>query len=167
MLYIVNPEKEISAGLLMYRKPNKKLEVFLVHPGGPYFRNKDNGVWGIPKGWPEPGEKLFAAAVREFSEETGLTVSQDKIFLDLGSVIYLNGKTVFAWAFEDGNFDPEKLTSNTFEMEWPPKSGKRQKFPEIDRGNYFILDRAAVKILPAQKSFLTRLEESLNIRKQT
>ncbi|MDE3108698.1 MAG: NUDIX domain-containing protein, partial [Acidobacteriota bacterium] len=118
-----------SAGLLMYRVRDGALEVLLVHPGGPFWVRKDAGAWFIPKGEVDPGEGDHAAALREFSEETGLTPSGP--YLPLGTVRHKSGKIVVAWAFE-GDCDPAALTSNKFSIEWPPHSGKRREFPEID-----------------------------------
>ncbi len=146
---------------MMYRFQGKTLEVFLAHPGGPFYVRRDNGVWGIPKGETDGSDDLFATAKREFTEETGITIKPDTKFLDLGSLFYPDGKQVFAWAFKDGAFDPTKLTSNNFSMEWPPKSGKIQEFPEIDRGDYFSIPQAQEKIFKPQKEFLDRLEIAL------
>ena len=128
-----------SAGLLMYRNSLDKIEVFLVHPGGPYWSKKDEGFWTIPKGEYEPDEEPLAAAIREFQEETGFDVSGP--FLELGSVQQKSGKIVTAWAFE-GDCEPAELVSNTCEIEWPPRSGKKMVIPEIDRGDWFSLARA-------------------------
>ncbi len=147
-----------SAGLLMYRKRNGTLEVLLVHLGGPFWKNKDRGAWFVPKGENDPGEEEFSAALREFKEETGLVPSGD--FLSLGSVKHKSGKTVVAWAFA-GNCDPASLRSNTFEMEWPPKSGKLATFPEIDRADFFSVDAAREKMHPAEFELLGRLENLL------
>jgi predicted NUDIX family NTP pyrophosphohydrolase len=144
-----------SAGMLMYRRTPQGLEVLLAHPGGPYFTKKDTGGWTIPKGEPDPGEAIEAAAVREFTEETGLPVAGERIAL--GEIRQKGGKTVHAWAFA-GEVPPGFVpTSNLFEMEWPPKSGKRASFPEIDRAEMFPLEVARVKINPAQAEFLDRL----------
>lgn len=157
-----------SAGLLMYRfqdppagEAGKTLEVFLGHPGGPLYTKRDTGVWGIPKGETDGSYDLFATAKREFAEETGITPRPDSQFIDLGSLVYPSGKQVFVWAFEDGTFDPSRLTSNNFTMEWPPKSGRIQEFPEIDRGDYFSLPQAREKIFKPQEPFLDRLEKAL------
>jgi predicted NUDIX family NTP pyrophosphohydrolase len=128
-----------SAGLLMYRRQQDEVEVFLVHPGGPYWASKDHGVWTIPKGEYEDDEEPFAAAKREFFEETGFTAHGE--FLSLGEVRQKSGKIVTAWAFE-GDRDATQLQSNTCEIEWPPKSGKRLQIPEIDRGGWFTMDDA-------------------------
>jgi predicted NUDIX family NTP pyrophosphohydrolase len=148
---------QISAGLLMYRvaKRENLLEVLLVHPGGPYWKGKDDGVWTLPKGNVEPGEDLQAAAIREFTEETGLVPAEP--FVSLGEIRHRSGKRVHAWAFA-GTCDPALIRSNSFEIEWPPKSGRREEFPEIDRAAFFTVPLARQKILSAEEPFLTRLE---------
>jgi predicted NUDIX family NTP pyrophosphohydrolase len=140
-----------SAGLLLYRRKAKDFEVFLVHPGGPFWRNKDDGAWTIPKGLIEPGEDPLAAARREFSEETGFTPDGD--FMELGTFRRPGGKHVLVWAVE-GDCDPAKLVSNAFEMEWPPRSGKRAQFPEVDRGGWFSIAAAREKMLIGQRPML-------------
>ncbi|MHB8541481.1 MAG: NUDIX domain-containing protein [Candidatus Acidiferrales bacterium] len=145
---------KISAGLIMYRVRGGKIEVLLVHPGGPFWAKKDTGAWFIPKGEVNPGEDLFAAAKREFAEETGLKAAGK--FLELGSIRLKSGKTVTAWAFE-GDCDPASIKSNTFSIEWPPRSGKQQKFPEVDRAAFYTIDAAKKKMHPAESEFLTRL----------
>jgi predicted NUDIX family NTP pyrophosphohydrolase len=148
-----------SAGMMMYRRTASGLEVLLAHPGGPYFVKKDIGGWTIPKGEPDPGEEMEAAAAREFTEETGLPVNGERIAL--GEIRQKGGKTVHAWAFA-GEIPPGFVpTSNDFEIEWPPKSGKRAKFPEIDRAEMFPLEVARAKINPAQAEFLDRLVAKL------
>ncbi len=142
----------------MYRRKNGRTEVFLVHPGGPFFARRDEGVWTIPKGEVEPGEHPFDTARREFREETGFLPREP--FLPLDSVRQKGGKIVEAWAFP-GDADPRALRSNLFEMEWPPGSGRRARFPEIDRGDWFDLARARRKIREAQRPFLDRLEAVL------
>jgi len=149
---------EKSAGLLMYRRRGGGVEVFLVHPGGPFWAKKDEGAWSVPKGLYEEGEDPLEAARREFTEETGFAVTGE--LLPLGTVRMKSGKTVAAWAFE-GDADPAALKSNTFEMEWPPRSGRMQKFPEVDRGAWFPLEEARVKIVKGQRPLLERLEEAL------
>jgi predicted NUDIX family NTP pyrophosphohydrolase len=149
---------KISAGLLMYRVRAAQLEVLLVHLGGPYWSRKDAGAWFIPKGGIEAGENEFSAAQREFYEETGLAPQPP--FLALGSVQHKSGKRVMAWAFA-GDANPATLRSNTFQLEWPPKSGKFREFPEIDRGDFFTVSAAAKKMHPAELVFVTRLEEML------
>jgi len=136
-----------SAGILLYRNINNLLQVFLVHPGGPFFKNKDAGTWSIPKGEFLDGEDALAAAKREFKEETGQTIDGD--FTELTPVYLKSGKKVYAWAVE-GDIDHETIESNLFEMEWPPKSGKRQSFPEVDRAAWFTLDEAKEKINAGQ-----------------
>lgn len=154
---------KISAGLLMYRVRAGHLEVLLAHPGGPFFTNKDLGVWTIPKGLVDEDENQLAAARREFEEETG--VRPEGEFLPLGEVRQKGGKTVVAWAVE-GDLDPAAITSNTFQREWPPRSGRRQTFPEIDRAEFFSIAEAKTKINPAQAQFLGRLETLLQPRPQ-
>lgn len=143
-----------SAGLLMFRKRGGKLEVFLVHPGGPLWVTKDDGVWSIPKGEYAEGEDPLETARREFEEETGLRPIGQMI--PLAEIEQPSGKVVHAWAFE-GDFDPAKLRSNTFSMEWPPKSGKVRQFPEVDRGGWFSLEEAKGKILKGQDGLLAEL----------
>lgn len=147
-----------SAGLLMYRVRDGRLEVLLVHPGGPYWTRKDAGAWFIPKGEVDAGEDEAAAAIREFTEETGLTPHGP--FVMLGAVRHKSGKTVTAWAFE-GDCDPAALTSNTFSMEWPPRSGKQREFPEIDRAEFLDVKAAKQKMHVAEFEFITRLERVL------
>jgi predicted NUDIX family NTP pyrophosphohydrolase len=146
---------QISAGLLAFRRRNE-LEVLLAHPGGPFWAKKDDGAWTIPKGLAEPGEDLLAAARREFTEETNLVAFGDMIAL--APVNQKSGKAVHAWAFE-ATFDLAPFASNKFEIEWPPKSGRRQSFPEIDRIAYFTLEIASVKILTYQRPLLRELEQ--------
>jgi predicted NUDIX family NTP pyrophosphohydrolase len=131
-----------------------------VHPGGPFWQKKDAGAWSIPKGEIEPGETALAVAVREFEEELGSPPPGGKT-ASLGTVRQASGKVVHAWAVE-GDFDAGKLRSNTFELEWPPRSGKRQPFPEVDRAEWFDLTTARSKILGAQAAFLDRLERSVS-----
>jgi predicted NUDIX family NTP pyrophosphohydrolase len=145
---------KVSAGLLMYRKRNQAFEVLLVHLGGPFWAKKDAGAWFVPKGEVNPGEDELAAARREFQEETGLTPGTE--LLVLGSVKHKSGKKVSAWAFE-GDCDPSVLRSNTFQMEWPPRSGKTREFPEIDRAAFFATESAREKMHPAEFEFVTRL----------
>jgi predicted NUDIX family NTP pyrophosphohydrolase len=143
-----------SAGLLMYRSRQDETEVFLVHPGGPYWANKDQGAWTIPKGEYDDEEEPFAAARREFFEETGFTA--DGEFLSLGEVRQKSGKLVTAWAFV-GDCDPTQLKSNTCEIEWPPKSGTRLQIPEIDRGDWFTMNDARRYIRAELDELLLRL----------
>lgn len=149
-----------SAGLLMFRRKQNELEVLLVHPGGPYFRNKDDGAWTIPKGEAAEGEDLQARARTEFEEELGITPAE-AAWIDLGSVKQKGGKTVHAWALE-GDLPAEfKLASNTFEMAWPQRSGKVQAFPEVDEAKFFPLELARSKINQAQTVFLDRLRDAV------
>jgi len=148
-----------SAGLIMFRRRNGQVEVLLVHPGGPYWARKDRGAWSIPKGKIEPGEDPLHAACREFEEETGFKPQGP--FHPLKPIRQRSGKIVHAWAFE-GDCDPRKFHSNQFEMEWPPKSGRIRKFPEIDRAAFFPLPVAKEKILPAQVPLLEELEQWLS-----
>jgi predicted NUDIX family NTP pyrophosphohydrolase len=143
-----------SAGILMYRLTGPRLEVLLLHPGGPFWRNKDNGAWSIPKGEMAKGEDAAVAARREFEEETGCALSGR--LERLGDIRQRGGKLVTAFAVE-GDLDVSALKSNTFELEWPPKSGKVKTFPEIDRAAWFGLATAHVKILEGQRSLLDRL----------
>lgn len=143
----------------MYRRINSELQVFLAHPGGPYYAKKDDGFWGIPKGEVELEEHFLDAAIREFQEETGLCPTGP--YLPLGSVKLKSGKTVYAWAFT-GDWDGRPLASNHFEMEWPPKSGQLQSFPEVDKADFFSIPAARRKIHPAQQAFLDRLTEILH-----
>lgn len=149
---------KISAGLLMYRVCNGAIEVLLVHPGGPFWRNKDKGAWSIPKGEIEADEDALSAAQREFQEETGIQPRGP--FIPLESVTLKSRKVVQAWAFE-GDCDPAAIKSNTFTLEWPPKSGKMQEVPEIDKAAFWRLNEARLKINPAQVAFLDRLEKAL------
>ncbi len=144
----------VSAGLLAFRRVTA-LEVLLAHPGGPFWTNKDESAWTIPKGLAEPGADLFATAQREFTEETNFSAAGE--FFALAPVKQKSGKVVHAWAFE-GNFDLASFASNTFDLEWPPKSGRKQSFPEIDRIAYFTLSVAMSKILPYQRPLLRQLE---------
>jgi predicted NUDIX family NTP pyrophosphohydrolase len=146
--------KKESAGLLMYRLRDSTLEVFLVHPGGPYWAKKDLGSWSIPKGEFEEGEDRLNAAKREFREETGFL--PEGSFAALTPVKQPGGKTVHAWAVR-GDCDAETIVSNRFSIEWPPRSGKRQEFPEVDRAGWFTMDVAKEKILKGQLGFLEEL----------
>jgi predicted NUDIX family NTP pyrophosphohydrolase len=148
----------ISAGLLMYRRAGGRLEVFLVHPGGPFWKNKDAGAWSIPKGLIDPGEEPLAAARREFREETGLEPHGD--FLPLGSIQQKAGKVVHAWAFA-GDADPESIKSNVTRVELPRGSGRWIQVPEIDRADWFDPAAARQKINPAQAEFIDRLLANL------
>ena len=160
--FLMVPSTRISAGLLMYRKRAGHLEVFLIHPGGPFWVKKDEGVWSIPKGEINPGEELLKAAMREFSEEVGLAPDSQKEFLPLGEIKQKGGKTVHAWAFE-GDLDPlHKITGGQFTMEWPPRSGKTATFPEVDRGQFFTIAEARKKLIEAQHPFLERLVQEFS-----
>ena len=154
-----------SAGLLMFRRDRatNEISVLLAHPGGPFFRNKDDGAWTLPKGELEVDEEPVSCALREFQEETGIDPRAAGL-ITLGEVRQKGGKKVLAWAFEapEGELDLTTLpASNSFELEWPPRSGKRQSFPEIDKLAMFNLNQARVKIIAAQSVFLERLSESL------
>jgi predicted NUDIX family NTP pyrophosphohydrolase len=144
----------------MYRRTGGELQVLLVHPGGPYFANKDAGAWTLPKGEPAEGEDALTAARREFREETGVPVPPDAATLPLGQVKQKGGKVVQAWAFE-GDCDPNKCVSNTFRLEYPPRSGKFQEFPEVDKAAFFSIAEAKAKINAAQVELLARLEATL------
>jgi predicted NUDIX family NTP pyrophosphohydrolase len=147
-----------SAGLLLYRRRAGGIEVFLAHPGGPLWKNRDAGAWSIPKGEFADGEDRLAAARREFEEETGAAL--DGRFSALAPITQRNGKVVHAWAIER-DLDLEGLASNTFEMEWPPRSGRMQAFPEMDRYGWFALDEARTKINESQRQLLDALESLL------
>jgi predicted NUDIX family NTP pyrophosphohydrolase len=150
-----------SAGVLLFRKPVAP-ELLLVHPGGPFWVKKDLGAWSIPKGEPDPGEDLRRCALRELAEELGPaapSLGTDDL-MELGSIRQKGGKLVHAWAAE-GEFDPVALASNNFELEWPPRSGARREFPEVDRAEWFDPDEARRKILPAQAELIDRLLEAL------
>ena len=153
-----------SAGLLLFRRTSPELEVFLVHPGGPFWQARDEGVWTIPKGEYGPDEPPLAAARREFTEETGFPSTAP--FLELGVIRQKSGKTVTAWAFE-GDADPTALVSNTCEIEWPPRSGKQLTIPEIDRGAWFTPAAARSSLRAEQHPFLARLEEHLRLTGNT
>jgi predicted NUDIX family NTP pyrophosphohydrolase len=143
-----------SAGILLFRTKNTQLQVLLVHPGGPFFKNKDLGAWSIPKGEFLDNEDTLAAAKREFFEETGFNVDGD--FIPLNPVMLKSGKKIYAWALE-GNIDHENIVSNLFELEWPPRSGKIQSFPEVDRAGWFDLETATQKANAAQVAFIEEL----------
>jgi predicted NUDIX family NTP pyrophosphohydrolase len=148
-----------SAGILLHRRGESGIEVLLVHPGGPFWARKDQGAWSIPKGELDGDEDPRTCTLREFAEETG-TRLPDTALDDLGSVKQKSGKVVFAFAAA-GDLDPATLVSNTFELEWPPRSGRMQAFPEIDRAEWFGLDAAREKLNPAQVAFVDRLEALL------
>jgi predicted NUDIX family NTP pyrophosphohydrolase len=147
-----------SAGILLYRRTGDSLEVLLVHPGGPFWAKKDEGAWSIPKGELEDGEESRACALRELEEEIGssLGLTPERL-VELGEVRLKSGKRVQGWAAE-GDFDPAALSSNTFSMQWPPRSGVEREFPEVDRAEWFGPEEARRKINPAQAAFLDRLE---------
>jgi len=147
----------VSAGLLMYRRRPAGLEVLLVHPGGPFWTSKDLGAWTIPKGEVAEGEDELATARREFAEETGLEPGGE--LLPLGSIRQKGGKLVHAWAFE-GDADAGAIRSNTYSVEWPPRSGQRGTFPEVDRAGWFSLDEARRRINPAQAELIDTLERA-------
>ena len=148
-----------SAGILLYRFREKQIEVFLVHPGGPFWAKKDLGAWSVPKGEFEPHENPLEAAKREFKEETGFEVSGN--FIELTSVKQKSGKLIYVWASE-GDFNPEEINSNLFEMEWPPKSGKRQAFPEVDKAMWFNVEEAKQKINAGQVPLILELEKNFS-----
>lgn len=147
-----------SAGILLYKIANGQLLFFLVHPGGPFYKNKDLGCWTIPKGEFDVDEDALAAAQREFTEETGLVITGN--FIPLKPIKQKSGKTVHAWAVA-GDIDVDKIISNTFEIEWPPKSGKMQAFAEIDRGEWFDYETAIQKIYPAQIALLDEVKAQM------
>jgi predicted NUDIX family NTP pyrophosphohydrolase len=149
-----------SSGILLYRQKNDQLEVLLVHPGGPFWKKKDLGAWSIPKGEFED-EDAIAAAKREFEEEIGIPLHGEMIALTPQE--QKGGKVVHAWAVE-GDLKPEEIRSNTFEMEWPPKSGRKQEFPEIDRAEWFPVQKALQKINQAQATLIQELIERLDIQ---
>jgi len=148
-----------SAGILLWRRRADRVEVLLAHMGGPFWIKKDLGHWTIPKGEVEPGEELMDVARREFHEETGHDLG-DVPLADLGEIRQKSGKTVFAWA-ANGDLDPSTAVSNTYDMEWPPRSGRIQSFPEIDRVEWFDLDEARRRLKAAQVPFLDRLQPSV------
>lgn len=150
--------KRLSAGLLLFRREGRMLEVLLVRPGGPYWRKRDVGAWQIPKGAVEPGEEPLATAFREVEEELGLRLEGDP--LPLGRIRQTGGKLVEAFAIE-AEFDPKALVSNMFEMEWPPRSGTIKRFPEVEEARWFTLPAASEMMLPSQLPLLGRLAETL------
>lgn len=150
-----------SAGILLFRRTGDEVELLLVHPGGPFWARKDEGAWSIPKGQIESEEEPRACAIRELEEELGPAPRLDpEQLIELGSIRQRAGKVVEAWAAE-ADFDPALLASNSFSMEWPPRSGSQQDFPEVDRAEWFDLEAARRKILPAQAEFFDRLLERL------
>ena len=152
-----------SAAVLLYRDVTGQLEVLLVHPGGPFWAKKDTGAWSLPKGEFADDEDPEAAARREFEEETGMAMVGP--LLPLEPLRQRSGKVVFAWAAK-GDFDVSKLESNLFSMEWPPRSGKMQQFPEVDRAEWFSLEKAREKILPGQAGFLDQLQKVTRLKRQ-
>ena len=148
-----------SAGLLVWRRRDGALEVLLAHPGGPFWSRKDDGAWTIPKGEIEPGEEPLAVALREFREELGVDPPPIDRAIELGEVRQSGGKVVAAWAVE-GDVDVTEIESNTFEMEWPPRSGATRSFPEVDRAGWFPAHEARMKLLSGQRALLDRLEEA-------
>jgi predicted NUDIX family NTP pyrophosphohydrolase len=157
---VTSKRSRVSAGLLMFRRPKIDIvEVLLVHPGGPFWKNKDDGAWTIPKGEAQPEEDLQTRAQIEFEEELGIKPAEN--FVPLGSIKQKGGKTVHAWAFEGDLPQNFQLESNTFEIEFPPRSGEFREFPEIDRAEFFADEMARRKINPAQVPFLDRLRVAL------
>jgi predicted NUDIX family NTP pyrophosphohydrolase len=148
-----------SAGILLYRTTNDRLEVLLVHPGGPFYGHRDLGSWGIPKGEYEPDEEAQACAVREFDEEIGQAPPVGPM-IPLGEIRQKNNKIVIAWGLE-GDLDADAIHSNTFTAEWPPRTGRMQEFPEIDRAAWLTLEAAAVKIIETQQPLLDRLAQAV------
>jgi predicted NUDIX family NTP pyrophosphohydrolase len=148
-----------TAGLLLYRIRSSALEVFLVHPGGPFWARKDEGAWSIPKGEFDEDEEPLNAAKREFKEETGF--SMDGNFIGLAPLKQRSGKLIYAWALE-GDCDAEAIKSNLFSIEWPPRSGRRREYPEVDRAGWFALELAKRKIVPGQIGFLEELQQMMN-----
>ena len=147
-----------SAGILLYRQVTRQIEVLLVHPGGPFWAHKEQWVWSIPKGEFGDDEDPLAAARREFAEETGFTIEGEAIPLEPQR--QASGKLIYAWAVK-GDLDPAQVKSNTFSMEWPPRSGQRQEFPEVDRAAWFSLEDAKKAIIKGQVGFLTQLEGTI------
>lgn len=147
-----------SAGILLFRKTSARVEYFLVHPGGPFWKNKDNGAWSIPKGEFEEGEEPLKAAQREFEEETGVALKGD--FIELKPVKQKSGKIVYAWACE-GDIDNTIIQSNTIKIEWPPRSGRQIEIPEVDKANWFSFETAKEKMIPGQVPLLQELKALL------
>lgn len=152
--------KRKSAGLIMFRRTNGETEVFLAHPGGPYFHKKDDGHWSIPKGEPDTDEELLVTAIREFKEETGITPIGE--FIPLGSIVQKGGKEVFAWAFESDLPKNYVHECNFFEEEWPPNSGEYREFPEVDKVGFFGIKEAKQKIKGTQIPLIDRLLKIIN-----
>jgi predicted NUDIX family NTP pyrophosphohydrolase len=150
--------KKVSAGILLFRRRDLGLEVLLGHPGGPFWSKRDAGAWSIPKGELSPEEDPLAGAIREFEEETGYRPSGE--FIQLPAITQAGGKLVLAWAVQ-GDLDPSTVQSNTFSLEWPPRSGKLLQFPELDRAEWFSLDEARIRLLAGQRLLLDALFETL------
>ena len=155
----MSPARKTSAGILLYRLRDRAVEVFLVHPGGPYWVRKDDGAWSIPKGEAAEGVDLLKTAYAEFHEETGSPLHGRPVPLE--PLKQAGGKVVHAWAVQ-GDIDAASIRSNTFALEWPPRSGKTQEFPEVDRGGWFDLPTARRKLLPGQLGFIDQLEDLLS-----
>lgn len=151
-----------SAGLLVYRKTADQVEVLLVHPGGPFWSKKDTHAWSIPKGEYKDSEAPFEVAKREFKEEIGQEAPNGE-YLELGEIKQTGGKRIVAWAIEK-DLGPIEVKSNTFKIEWPPKSGQQQEFPEVDKADWFDLPTASAKLHPGQNEFLKQLAEKLNVK---
>jgi predicted NUDIX family NTP pyrophosphohydrolase len=151
--------RKTSAGILLYRMRDRAVEVFLVHPGGPYWARKDDGAWSIPKGEAAEGADLLKTAYTEFNEETGSPLHGRA--MPLAPIKQAGGKVVHAWAVQ-GDIDAASIRSNTFALEWPPRSGKTQEFPEVDRGDWFDLPTARLKLLPGQRGFIDQLQDLLS-----
>ena len=159
--YLADVGTKRSAGILLFRFAADGPRLLLVHPGGPYWAKRDRGAWTIPKGEYEEGESAQSCALRELGEELGAAPELDAdALIDLGAVRQKSGKVVEAWAAE-GDFDPARLASNSFSLEWPPRSGREREFPEVDRAEWFEPERAREKILPAQAELIDRLLERL------
>jgi len=156
----------ISAGLLMFRRRKNKLEVLLAHPGGPFHVHKDGGAWTIPKGEAAPGEDLLTRAQIEFEEEVGFRPKTVREYIELGSIIQKGGKTVHGWAFQGDLPESFECKSNLFELEWPPRSGKYQQFPEVDQACFFSDEVARRKLKATQVPFLDRLRIALSTRSE-
>jgi len=152
---------KVSAGLLMFRVRDGQLEVFLAHPGGPFFAHRDDGHWTIPKGEIEPGEEFLTTALREFKEEVGIEIDSKSKFFELGSIRQKGGKVVHAWGVENDWAGDGPVASSTYTMEWPPNSGKMRSFPEVDRAQFFAIEDARHKIKDTQIPLLDRLESLL------
>ena len=150
-----------SAGLVMFTLKNDELKILLVHPGGPFFTKKDNGYWGIPKGLIENNENILDAAIREFEEETGIKPGGE--YIPLGEIKQNSGKIVHAWAIEVKDDSLSNFESNTFELEWPPGSGKKRNFPEVDKCEFFTLEEIEKKITPSQIPLINNLKAHLKI----